>query len=134
MDDHRAIERVLLNYCAGIDRLDGALLGSCFTADAAIDYGAAGAWNGGDELVAYMIPRHRALRKSQHRLHNVMIDVDGDRATARSYVDAVLLVADGSLYRNPIAEYDDEFRRIDGQWKIARRTTTVLFIREVSLT
>jgi SnoaL-like protein len=55
---------------------------------------------------------------------NPVIDVDGDRATARSYVDAWITSKDGLSGINAIGFYDDELVRTFDGWRIARRTFT----------
>ena len=39
---------------------------------------------------------HRGAANTMHRMSNQVIAVDGDAATARTYVDALILGPDGS--------------------------------------
>jgi hypothetical protein len=66
---------------------------------------------------------HRSLGATHHRLSNFVIDVDGDRATARSYVHAVLLLVpgDSAHWVETIGSYDDTFVRAPAGWRISRR-------------
>ena len=48
-----------------------------------------------------MITSHADMGHTMHRLSNLAITVDGDTATARSYVDAILMAADGQTGLNP---------------------------------
>jgi hypothetical protein len=52
-----------------------------------------------------------------------VIDVDGETAEVRTYVDALILVDDGSG-ANAIGFYDDRMRRTPDGWRITRRTYT----------
>jgi len=56
------------------------------------------------------------------------IEVDGDRAVARSYVREIATMHDGGLYK-VVGRYDDELVRRDGAWRFAQREYAAL-IRE----
>jgi hypothetical protein len=60
-----------------------------------------------------------------HRLTNFVVDVDGDTATARTYVHAVLMLTpdDGANWVDAVGHYDDELVRTDEGWRIRRRVT-----------
>lgn len=59
------------------------------------------------------------------------ISVEGDRATARTYVDGVLMATDGRTGLNPIGFYDDELVHTPGGWRIARRRFTMVHLRKL---
>ena len=54
---------------------------------------------------------------------NQVIAVDGDTATARTYVDALILGPEGSGV-NAVGYYDDEAVRTADGWRIASGTFT----------
>ncbi len=54
------------------------------------------------------------------------IEVNGDRATARSYTQEILVAKDGGGVRKIVGAYDDTLVRRDGQWLFASRAYTVL--------
>lgn len=60
-----------------------------------------------------------------HRLSNFVIDVNGDMATVRTYVHAVLMVTpgDNAPWVDVIGEYDDELVNGPDGWRIRRRVT-----------
>ena len=58
-------------------------------------------------------------------MSNQAITVDGDKASARTYVDMVM-VGEGTSGVNAIGYYDDEIVRTDDGWRIARRRFTSL--------
>lgn len=121
-----AISEVLVRYATGIDRRDWPLFRSCFTADVRAEYDGLPAWDGVDAITDYMTEAHAPMGHTLHRLSNVAIEVDGGRATARTYVDAVLMAADGASGVNAVGFYDDEL--VDGPdgWRIARRRFTAV--------
>ena len=89
MDEEREeIVAVLVRYARAIDTKDWELLHTCFTADAACDYGPLGSWPGADDLVVFMEEAHAGMGPTQHLLSNFQIEVDGDRASSLTYVHA----------------------------------------------
>lgn len=124
-DDERQITATLTRYATGIDSRDWALLATCFTDDAHGDYGAFGQFRSGREIVDFMRPAHEDMGPTLHRLSNMVISGDGDRATARTYVDALLTAKDpaGETHRG-IGVYDDELVRTTDGWRISRRKFT----------
>jgi hypothetical protein len=55
--------------------------------------------------------------------------VEGDRATARTYVDLVGLTPDGASGINSIGWCDDELVRTEDGWRIASRRDTTMHMR-----
>lgn len=123
--DVQEITDVLVRYATGIDDRDWEAFRSCFTSDCHADYGDAGSFTDVDSLTAFMTTSHEPMGHTFHRITNVVVRVAGDRATARSYVDAVLLAPDGATGVNPVGRYDDELVRGSDGWRIARRTATI---------
>lgn len=130
--DEHEIARVLLRYAAGIDQRDSDLLRSCFTDECDLAYEGAGEWRTAAEIVEFMDASHAAMGHTLHRLTNLDVTVDGDHATARTYVDAILMAPDRQTGINPTGFYDDELVRTDRGWRIARRRYTA--VRMVVLT
>lgn len=127
-DDEHDIERVLVRYATGIDRRDWELFRTCFTDDVRADYEGLDPWRSADEITGFMATSHADMGHTMHRLSNMAIEVDGDTATARTYVDAVLMAPDGQTGLNPRGFYDDELVRTPEGWRIAhRRFTSVHF-------
>lgn len=58
--------------------------------------------------------------KTLHQLTNVTVQVEGDRATARSYF-TVLQVARLGLHPILAGEYRDRFERVDDAWRFTER-------------
>jgi 3-phenylpropionate/cinnamic acid dioxygenase small subunit len=119
------IADVLVRYATGIDRRDWPQFRTCFTDNCHADYGDVGVWDGVDAITQFMIDTHAGMGHTLHRITNVAVEVDGDEATARSYVDALLLV-DGQTAINAAGFYDDELVRTTEGWRIARRRFTTV--------
>ncbi len=122
--DREDIADVLLRYATGIDRRDWLLFRTVFTDDCELNYGEIGAWKGADAVTEFMQQAHALAGHTMHRLTNQVITVDGDAAQARTYVDALIMLADNNSGVNAAGFYDDEFVRTEQGWRIARRRFT----------
>lgn len=60
------------------------------------------------------------------------IEVDGDKANAISYCQVVLIGNrnDKRIMTTQGVRYQDEFRRVDGKWRIAARTSNFVWMDE----
>jgi 3-phenylpropionate/cinnamic acid dioxygenase small subunit len=123
VDDTTAIERLLVRYATAIDTRDWALLRTCFADGLRADYGDIGTWTSAEELVAFMDAAHVGFGATHHMLTNIVVAVDGERATSRCYVHAVLVLADDpGTWFDTIGQYDDVLTRTADGWRIAERT------------
>ncbi len=129
--DVQDISDVLVRYATGIDRRDWPLFRTVFTDDCELDYGEIGRWQGVDAVTEFMIAAHQMAGHTMHRITNKAVAVDGDSATARAYVDALIMAQDNSSGVNAAGYYDDEFVRTDAGWRLARRRFTAVLIRTV---
>lgn len=127
---HREVRQdvadLLVRYASGIDRRDWALLRSCFTDDCQADYGDIGRWEGGDAITEWMRKTHEPLGHTLHRITNQSFAWEGEAVSARSYVDALVLLSDNVRGAQSAGRYDDVVVRTAEGWKIARRTFTLI--------
>lgn len=129
--DQHDIGEILVRYTTGIDRRDWDVLRSCFTDDVVAEYQDVDNWNDADALVSFMEQAHAAMGHSLHRVSNFAIEVDGDTATARCYVDALNMTPDGQSGIQTTGFYDDELVRTADGWRIARRRFTPVLYQAV---
>jgi len=126
VEDQLAIQRVLVEYSARIDARDFEGYADLFARE--------GTWQNGttvrkgrEEIIAMLVgifgtpPEGFVNRADYHLVSNPQVDVDGDRATARSRHLLLMRGADGEPVPELAGLYEDEFIREDGQWKILRR-------------
>lgn len=119
--DRLAIADVMARYTRGIDRCDLAALQSVWWPGATADYGDgvvdALAWS--ETTVAALA----ALTRTQHFIGNLLVDIDGDSATAECYCRAYHEAAgpDGPTEFEVAGRYLDQLERRDGEWRIAHR-------------
>ena len=126
------VAEVAVRYATGIDRRDWDLFRTCFTADVEADYGDIGVWHGVDEITEFMTNIHEPCGHTMHRITNVAVTpVDDDRVRARSYVEALVLLADDQNGVRATGFYDDELVRTDDGWRIAKRRFTSVLVEGV---
>lgn len=133
-EDRQDIADVLLRYATGIDQSDWPLFRTVFTDDCEVDYGEIGTWTGADAVTQFMEQAHAVAGHTMHRMSNQVITVAGDKAAARTYVDAVILVADNTSGVNAIGFYDDEVVRTKDGWRVARRRFTPVRVTTIGET
>lgn len=119
--DRLAIADLLCRYARGIDRCDEALLRTIWWPGALVDYGDgesdAGDWSAG------VVTALSGMLRTQHFLGNMLIDLDGEQATAETYCRAFHEVeGPGGLHEMEVGgRYLDRLEKRDGAWRIAHR-------------
>ena len=126
------VAEVLVRYASGIDRRDWALLRTCFTDDCETDYGTIGTWHGAGAIADWMQKAHARCGTTMHRVSNPDITRDGDRVTARSYCDAIVLMAGNQAGTRAVGIFDDDLVLTGQGWKIARRRYTLVLAEHYS--
>jgi SnoaL-like domain len=129
LNEERDIISVLTRYASGIDQRDWGLFESCFTPDAHTDYGAFGQWTSAAQITAFMRQAHADLGHTLHRVSNFVIARQPQGATARSYVDALLMpgAAGGDVHRG-VGFYEDQLVNGEQGWQIRFRRFTAVRI------
>ena len=133
-EDRQDISDVLVRYATGIDRRDWTLFRTIFTDDCELDYGEIGSWKGVDAVTEFMQQAHALAGHTMHRLTNQVITVSGDAAQSRTYIDALIMLADNNSGVNAAGFYDDELVRTEQGWQIARRRFTQVRVAPVGVT
>ena len=116
----QAITEALHRYCHGLDRFDRG------QADIWHPGGTAsyeGIFEGtGAGFLDWVWPVHETFERTSHQVTNILIDVDGDRATSETYVTVCLRNAEVDLVNR--GRYSDTWSRRDGRWGVDARTYT----------
>ena len=119
--DRLAIQDLLCRYARGIDRCDLAVLGAVWWPQATVDYGSG--VSDAAEWSANVIGALGAMRRTQHFLGNMVIELDGDRATAETYCRAYHEV-DGEARPEEMevgGRYLDQLEKRSDEWRIVHR-------------
>jgi len=119
----QAITEAIHRYCRGVDRMDRALTLSVWHPGGGADYTP---WYEGDAagLVEWLWAAHATGAAHAHQIHNLSIEVDGERAASEAYFTAVLRLErpDGRLLDRVIrGRYLDRWSRRGGVWAIDHR-------------
>jgi hypothetical protein len=117
----QAITEALFRYCHGVDRLDRDLA-NIWHPDGQAIY--TGMFEGtGAEFVDWVLPVHEACEATSHQVTNMLIEVDGDRATSETYVHACVRAGGNDV--TVWGRYADEWSQRDGRWAVDVRRTTI---------
>ena len=121
IDAKQALHELNVRYCYGVDRRDQQLLASLWWPESEIDFGLfKGTGKAFAELICAPNP---AVEVSYHFASNELFEVDGDRATGRSYVIGVTSIVgeNGKTDQLVGGRYLDKYQRKDGIWKFTDR-------------
>lgn len=75
----------------------------------------------GREAVAAYVTNSTGAARMVPMIHNLIVELDGDRATASSLMLGRIWPSD----REVIGEYADSFRRDEGRWRFSERIYTI---------
>lgn len=131
--DRAEIEDLQSRYLFAFDWQDAEVYASTFTEDGVLDF--AGGVIQGREAIKEEIEvfgelldrRNEALAperpaRIRHYVTNVIIKIDGDTATSRSYWwEFNNDQRDRTPYLGAYGHYEDELKKVDGQWLFSKR-------------
>ena len=121
LQDERAIERELIRFARAMDYRDWEQLSQILTEDAVGELGT-GRLEGSAAIIALIRGFLDNCGVTQHLLGNVEVDVDGDHATSRAYVqDLHLSRSNPELTFHTLGDYHDKWERRDGRWRLVER-------------
>lgn len=125
IDDRTAIEQLLMEYGRALDNRDFAAFAALFTQDGEWQ-GAQGSYRGQKEIQESMEKIFTAAAadipkgKNFHLLTNVIIELQGDHATASSKF--IFYKMNGAKPEAQVAgRYEDQLVRAGGAWKFKQR-------------
>ena len=118
--DRAQISDLLITYARCADTRDWSGIGALFTDDGEFTAPVGGTFRGRD-FPALSGPFMSQFAATHHLSTNHAIEIDGDRATSRSYVQAVHVLGEGDpgTHADIGGWYDHTFARENGEWRIA---------------
>ena len=117
--DLRAVEQLMIRYADRIDANDPEGAAACFAEDGVGKYW--GEYRGRKEIAARLSGILDLFAATSHHLSNVSIQIDGDRATAMSYVYAFHRMAGTNDPMHYWGRWVDRLVRTDEGWLFAER-------------
>jgi hypothetical protein len=115
------IADVLYRYCHAVDRIDPELGAMIWHDDGLARYD--GIFEGtGPEFMEFVFEQHRNCDATSHQLTNMLIEVEGDRATSESYVTACIRAVGVDIVVR--GRYIDTWSCRAGEWRIDERRYT----------
>lgn len=125
ISDRLEIQDLLARYCHAIDERDWDALDRVFTADAIIDYSAAGGAAGAyPEIKRWLGEALAKFPMFQHLAATTKLDLEGDTARARTILFNPMLFPDASGTPQPFfigLWYVDQLTRTAEGWRIIER-------------
>ena len=126
LNDQEAIRTLRYRYHECINEGKYADIPALFSEDGELDFGYLGHAKGRTELVTFFTQGvSRVLSFVKQFIHNHVIELQGDRGTGLSYLEAKS-VSKGESYL-VAARYDDEYVKQNGQWKFKSMRLTPYF-------
>jgi hypothetical protein len=117
------IKQLKAKYLTACDQKQIEQIRSCFVEHSVdIDYGAVGRFSHRDELVAlfYQVGNHDYMVEIHHGQNSQITIIDEDNAAAEWGLFYYLVNTQDNSLTQLGGRYSDAYRRIDGQWLIAK--------------
>ena len=115
-EERALIENLQARYLFALDFKDHDLYVTTFTPDGILDVGN-GPVVGRDAIKAAVAN----MPGGRHHVTNLVLRIDGDRATARSGWMHTGKNAEGRMTIGGFGHYEDDLVKVDGEWLFARR-------------
>lgn len=122
IEEKDAIRDLMTRYCLAIDAGRYEEWAQCFTEDGIFDSPILGKWQGWDALRAFTT-KYREWTgdtQSRHCVMNILIDIQGQTATAESYL-LLTHAARGKTELVISGRYEDRIEKVGDQWRFKQR-------------
>ncbi len=126
--DLHAIEQLMIRYAERIDAKDPEGAAACYTEDGVGNYW--GVCTGREEIAARLTKILNRFASTSHHLSNACIELDGDQATAMSYVYAFHTLVDSRDTMHFWGRWVDRLKRTDEGWLLADREVVTVGTQE----
>ena len=118
MDDVTAITQLKYRYLRTLDSKQWDDFASCFVPEATADYNGL-VFDDRESLVDYMRTNMVEGMLTLHQAHHPEIEVDGDTALGRWYLQDKVIVQKYKFMLEGAAFYTDRYVRTDAGWRVA---------------
>lgn len=123
LEEKDAIHETIADYCFYFDGGEFDKWVDLFTEDGTFDAGRLGAHKGKEALRAFLknIRLTNGLPMLKHCVMNEVIKVNGDEATAKSYIVVVRAKGEGALVNGLAGRYEDHLVKQGERWLFKTR-------------
>lgn len=123
LEEKDAIHETIANYCFHFDGAEFDKWVDLFTDDGTFDAGALGVQKGKDALRKFLtgIRLTNGSPMMKHCVMNEIIKVNGDEATAKSYIVVVRSKGEGALVNGLAGRYEDQLVKQGDCWLFKTR-------------
>jgi hypothetical protein len=127
LEEKDAIHETIANYCFHFDGGEFNQWVDLFTEDGRFDAGAGGVQEGKEALRAFVgalpgrIPMKDGAPLVKHCVMNEIIKVNGEEATAKSYIVVVRSKGESALVNGLAGRYEDTLVKQDDRWLFKTR-------------
>ncbi len=130
MADRMAITEIIHMYARGVDRADADILKSTCWEDSELDYGG---YKGPAYPFLEALPGGlKNFVNTQHQISNTLIFLDGDKASAESYLTAHHRRPDDTEMTY-IGRYLDKLEKRNGIWKLSYRKIVMTWHQDAAM-
>ena len=123
IEDRFAIMELMARYNHAVDSGDSEGVAALFIEDGALDAVATGENRGRPAIAEYIASRPDGWQRRRHFNSSPISEGDGDRATLALYL--LVLSRRETVDPRLVGRYEDELRRVDGEWRFVRRRILV---------
>ncbi|WP_373495361.1 nuclear transport factor 2 family protein [Aquiflexum sp.] len=126
--DKDAIKELWYRNCYLIDQGEVDTVMETFTEDAIMDTGAFGSAEGREAIQILLRGLFtKELLFTRHMVHMPLIEIDGDEAVGKWYLDCPLILGNGEAAWTQ-GTYKHTFHRVNGKWKIYKFTFEASYV------
>ena len=118
--DERSIRNLMIEYFDRVDALDPFAAASLFAENATADLMTGKRYEGRAQIGRALARILLQFSHTSHHISNHRAEVDGDRATALTYIHAFHRFPDGRTWQL-WARHQDRLASIDGRWLLVER-------------
>ena len=128
LEDAEAIRNLKARYAAYCDdNYNPDKIAELFVEDAVWESGSLGRFEGREAIREFFQGASKIFTFALHYGLNPQIEVDGDTARARWYLFMPCTVSDGNKAMWRAGIDDEEYVRVNGEWKFKSKTSTGVF-------
>ena len=126
------IKQLKYEYCLHLDSGNVSDFVDLFTEDAYVEVPNYEPCRGVEDIREFIVDvSSRDIGHMSHMASNPIVDVDGDDGTGHWYYIVIIKDSDGQATLGQ-GRWKDQYRRIDGDWKIASLVATRQFTSRIS--